>query len=142
MNEKLKLILFIVGISILFAGGIMAIIIPCIINTNWYSLFSIFLFVLAMAFPVMCNAHQFVNSGNSFLFDEGQEDLGGMLAWFLAGSCLTIAYSIPFLLWHKMVMNLVNMICTMSGGTVMIVALGLFGYFILLNKNEFDLFSN
>lgn len=139
MNEKLKIILIIVGISILFAGGIMAIIIPCIINTNWYSLFSIFLFALAMTFPVLCNA--LPNSENTFLLDEDQENMGALLAWFLVGACLTIAYSIPFLLWHKQVMDLVNMICTMSGGTVMILALGLFGYFILLKKNEFDLFN-
>lgn len=133
MNEKLKIILIIVGISILFAGGIMAIIIPCIINTNWYSLFSIFLFALAMSFPVMCNVHE---SGNTFSLDEDQEHMGPLLAWFLVGACLTIAYSIPFLLWHKQVMDLVNMICTMSGGTVMILALGLFGYFILFKKSD------
>jgi hypothetical protein len=139
MNEKLKVILFLIGVSILFASGIMAIIIPCIINSNWYSLFSVFLFVLAMGFPVLCNAHKFDEP--LFMDDNDSLELGGMLAWFLAGTCLTIAYSIPFLLWHKTVMDLVNMICTMSGGTVMIMALGLFGYFILLKKNDFDLFS-
>lgn len=141
MNNQ-KLVLFLICISVLFASGIMAIIIPCIINSNWYSLFSIFLFTLSLTFPVLCNAYQFGGASESFMFDDHQDEIGGMLAWLLTGGCLTFAYSIPFLLWHKTVMNLVNMICTMCGGTVMIVALGLFGYFILLKKNDYDLFSN
>lgn len=137
--SKKNIIILLVFDAILFGCGILAIFIPCIINNNWYSLLSIFLFSFSIIFPFLCNAFNFtsVNATEAWLFDDNNSaELGGTLAWFLFGCFLCIGFGIPFLLWRNNAMNIVNMACTMSGGAVIILSLGVFGYFFNTIKNN------
>ena len=139
--SRQNIIIVIVLDAILFGIGILAIFIPCAINNNWYSLTSIFLFCFSILFPLLCNAFNFTspNSSEAWLFDDNSSaQLGGTLAWMLFGTLLTIGFGIPFLLWRNKIMNVINMACTMSGGAIIIIALGIFGYFFNTIKNNYE----
>jgi hypothetical protein len=131
MNPKTKKILLITAISILLASGILMIIIPCIIVGNWWPLLSIFVFASSFIFPVMCNACS-MQKEHDYLFDDsGQSELGGTLAWLLAGIFITVGYAIPFELWRTKTMLLVEFLLTGGGGTVILVALLLFQFVVV-----------
>jgi hypothetical protein len=132
-----KVILLIIFNAILLACGILAIIIPCIILSNWYALISVFCFSVAAIFPLLCNAYAFasMNTSDSWLFEDDYEmESGKALSWVLFGGCTTTGFSIPFLLWRSHQMFLVNMIMCILGGVVMLVAIGIFVHFIIINK--------
>ena len=134
MNKTQKKLLIIITNSILLGLGILGIIIPNIINSNWYSLFTILVFSISIVFPLMCNALN-VSGGYSqsdiLFMDDGDGSGENMekskaLSWTLAGIMITVGYSIPFLLWRNKHMPILNMSLTMAGGTVILIAIAIF----------------
>jgi hypothetical protein len=131
MNKAQKKLIIIIVNSILLGLGILGIIIPNIINSNWYSLFTILVFCLSIIFPLMCNALNV--SGNYtqgdilFMDDDGENmEKSKALSWTLTGIMITIGYSIPFLLWRNKHMPILNMSLAMGGGSVILISIGIF----------------
>lgn len=137
-NNKREIILVIVFDAIFIALGILSIFIPCIITGNWSSLASIFLFIGSFIFPLMCNAYSFQQDGILFDDEEGAYT-GQSLSWLFVGIFVTIGYAIPFLLWRSKSLVLWYMICTMIGGTVVMIGSGVFFFYIFLPKRYEDL---
>lgn len=133
MTPQLKNILIIVGISVLLSGGILMIIIPCILVSNWYPLLSIFVFATSFIFPIMTNTCTTSSSDDSgYLYDDpSQHELGAMVAWLTVGILITIGYSIPFELFRVSSMPLVEMLLTMGGGTIILASILLFQFVVV-----------
>ena len=140
MNKiQIKTIIIIIN-SIFLACGILMIIIPNIINSNWYSLLAIFLFGFSIIFPLLCNALNIsggYSSGDLFLMDDDDDangnalENGKALSWFLTGLTVVFGYSIPFLLWANKEMPILNMSLSMGGGTIILISIGIFVRYIL-----------
>ncbi len=139
MNKiQIKTIIIIIN-SIFLACGILMIIIPNIINSNWYSLLAILLFGFSIIFPLMCNALNIsggYSSGDLLLMDDDDPngnalEKGKALSWFLTGLTVIFGYSIPFLLWANKEMPILNMSLSMGGGTIILISIGIFVRYIL-----------
>jgi len=118
----------IIVVAMLTAAGVLSIFIPCIVNNNYYALISLFVFSICFLFPLTCKAFNFALSydkDEALLYDSNEQsslDVLKMLAWAITGILVVIGYSTPFLLWSVNEMQLINMIFTMCGGTVLIIA--------------------
>jgi len=124
--------------SIFLGSGILGIIIPNIINSNWYSLFTITMFAFSIIFPLMCNAlnvsGNYSQSDILFMDDDDNNDgadKGKTLSWCLTGITVTVGYAIPFLLWRNKEMPILNMALAMGGGSIILVAIAIFVKFVL-----------
>jgi hypothetical protein len=137
MTPTNKFLLFIILDATLFAAGILAIIIPCIVANNFYALLSILVFSFSLLFPFLCNAFSFESMAQSdaWLFEDNEQaEFGKSLAWLFMGTLISIGFSIPFLLWRSHQMVVWNMATTMGGGTLILLAIALFAHFIIIPK--------
>lgn len=125
MTPNSKNILIITAISIVLSCGILMIIIPCAIIGNWWPLLSIFFFVVSLIFPILCGQK------NEYSYDDHNSELGGMLAWIMAGIVLTVGFSIPFELFRLNNMKLVEFLLTLGGGLVILTAVVCFKVFLI-----------
>lgn len=74
-----------------------------------------------------------------FLYDDqGQQELGAMVAWLTVGVLITIGYSIPFELFRTNSMPLVEMLLTMGGGTVILTSILLFQFVVIRKGGSVD----
>lgn len=131
MTPNAKNILIITIVSIVLAGGILMIIIPCAIIGNWWPLLSILFFCISLIFPIMCGACQFGSKEPDFLYDNDFTELGGTLAWLLTGIVITIGFAIPFELFRLGSMALLEFLMTCGGATVILGAVLIFKFLVI-----------
>jgi len=139
MNPATRNILIIVGNSIFLSCGILMIIIPCILVTNWWPLLSIFVFASSFIFPFFSGTFS-LNEHDAYLYDDpSQQDLGAMVAWLTVGIMITVGYCIPIELFRLSLMPLVEMLLTIGGGTVILASIALFAIVVIKRgQNEFS----
>ena len=115
---------YLLGTSILLACGILLIMIPCIIFSNYWPLMSILVFALSLVFPLLCRA-----------FEEYDEiKPGPLLAWLYLGIFIVLGYSIPFELWRGGSINPILMGLTMGGGTLILISIGLLSHVVKMGR--------
>ncbi len=119
-----RTILLIVLNSALLAAGVLLIIFSCALYHNWWPLMMIFVFVASTVFPLMCNGCK-MEDANEFP-DPTRDEIGPMLGWFMVGLFLVMGYSIPIELMRKGLFHLTGFWMSMSGGTVILMAIVLF----------------
>lgn len=119
-----RTILLIVLNSALLAAGVLLIVFSGALYHNWWPLMMIFVFLISAAFPLMCSGCK-VETVNDFM-DSSRDEIGPMLGWFMVGLFLVIGYSIPIELVRKGLFHETGFWMSMSGGTVILMAMVLF----------------
>jgi len=122
--------------SILLAGGIILILIPCIQYNNWWPLITIFVHFFAILFPVTCGGCNI--SGNSddldFRLDSSDPQLA-IVSWVFVGVFVVLGYAIPAILLRARKIPEAGLLFAFGGGTLILISILVFVRVVYFKKD-------